>query len=113
MSDNECTGTGNCHGCLKWCVACGDVKHVCDMRLRGERCDEHPVPPTWAELRRDRAAVEQEIARARRIEREAQEAGRVVVDGESARRAYDRQMADEERRIMGEIVDAPAATEMR
>ncbi len=35
--DPDCTGPGNCHGCLKWCNVCGDVDDVCDDRT----CDAH------------------------------------------------------------------------
>lgn len=32
-----CPGEGNCHGCLAWCVHCGDVSRMCDAM----RCDKH------------------------------------------------------------------------
>lgn len=35
------TGEGNCHGCLQWCVFCGDVGDVCDVREWPQRCDCH------------------------------------------------------------------------
>lgn len=56
----ECTGFGNCHGCLKWCSFCGDVSDMCD----GDEgppgspgCDTHhkyplplPVPEETGQL---------------------------------------------------------------
>lgn len=36
--ERECTGEGNCHGCLKWCVQCGDVSEMCDYG-----CDYHCI----------------------------------------------------------------------
>lgn len=35
-----CKDAGRCHGPLKWCDACGDVKRVCDA-APGD-CDAHP-----------------------------------------------------------------------
>jgi hypothetical protein len=99
MSDGECAGEGNCHGCLKWCSSCGDVGHVCDTRLRGERCDEHPVPPRWETLRRARAAIEAQAAEAKRVLRQAEADLAEIQDQENARREYDRQMAEVERRM--------------
>jgi hypothetical protein len=34
---DDCPGEGKCHGCAKWCDACGDVDDVCD---HGE-CNVH------------------------------------------------------------------------
>jgi hypothetical protein len=96
---DECAGAGNCHGCLRWCSFCGDVAHVCDTRLRGERCDEHPVPPSAATLRRERAEAERTIREGERMVREGRAALREVVDREYARRAYAEQLAKEERRM--------------
>lgn len=36
-----CPGFGACHGCLKWCVVCGDVSETCD----DTNCDQHSVCP--------------------------------------------------------------------
>lgn len=34
MSDGyPCPGEGKCHGCMKWCDACGDVDDVCDAAV--------------------------------------------------------------------------------
>lgn len=33
----DCAGHGKCHGCLSWCVVCGDVFDICDS----PRCDTH------------------------------------------------------------------------
>lgn len=33
----DCPGTGRCHGTLKWCVRCDDVRKVCDDPI----CDVH------------------------------------------------------------------------
>lgn len=99
--DDECTGEGKCHGCLKWCSKCGDVAHACDARLRGERCDEHPVPPSVATLMAARRSAERMICEGRRMEREGEAALQEVLDGERARRAYGRQLADLERQMFG------------
>ena len=99
MSDDECAGAGKCHGCLKWCADCGDVAHVCDARLRGERCDEHPVPPRWDTLRGFRAVIESQIAESKRVLRQAEADLSEIQDHENARRAYDRQMIEEDRRL--------------
>lgn len=93
MSDteDECPGGGLCHGPLKWCSTCGDVKHVCDMRLRGEICDAHQLPPDWRILRRARRAAEDLIAGGQRQIHEGNLALEEVIDGEIARRAFDAQ----------------------
>jgi hypothetical protein len=96
--DPECPGAGKCHGCLKWCVNCGDVAHVCDARLRGDRCDEHPVPPQWTALRHARGEAERRAKEASRLKREVESLLAEVTDQERARRAYDAQRAEEERR---------------
>lgn len=36
--DPNCTGEGNCHGCLCWCDNCGEVSEVCDDK---RLCDTH------------------------------------------------------------------------
>ena len=97
MEDDECTGTGRCHGCLKWCENCGDVAHVCDVRLRGEACAEHPVPPDVVRIRESRKDAEARLAYGCRLVREAEVDMQDVVDAEHARRAYDRQVAAQER----------------
>lgn len=99
FDEPECPGNGKCHGCLKWCSTCGDVAHVCDARLEGRRCDEHPVPAPWVTIRAARHAAEQKIADGKRAicDGEAQLQG--VIDAENARRAYDRQMAEDERKV--------------
>ena len=101
--DDECTGQGKCHGCLSWCSICGDVAHVCDGRLRGERCDAHPVPPTWPELRAERSAAEKLIADGEAMVREGRRELERVVDRERARRAFAAQEAAEEARFWGSI----------
>jgi hypothetical protein len=97
--DDECTGAGNCHGCVRWCSRCGDVAHVCDMRLRGERCDEHPVPPSVAELRLARRDAERRIYEGERLTRDARAAIEEVAEGERARREYSAQVEEQERRM--------------
>ena len=91
-ADDECPGAGLCHGCLKWCANCGDVDHVCDARLRGERCDAHPVPPDWPGLRKDRREAELKLRRGQAMVHEAQRDLEEVGEAERARRAYDEQM---------------------
>lgn len=99
-AEPECAGTGKCHGCLKWCSTCGDVAHICDTRLRGERCDEHPVPTAAIIVRFARRAAEEKIARGREMLREGERELAEVVDAENARRAYDRQMVEAEAKSM-------------
>ncbi len=96
--DDECTGAGKCHGCLKWCDNCGDVTHVCDMRIEGKRCDEHPMPPGWPELERMRRVAERRLYEAKCAAREASEEIERIADLENARRAYTKQVAEDERR---------------
>lgn len=98
LSDDECTGAGKCHGCLRWCRICGDVAHTCDARLRGERCAEHPVPPEAVTIRYARRAAEDKIATGRRLQRDGAAELADVIDAENARRAYDRQMREQEER---------------
>jgi len=107
--EEECPGKGLCHGCLKWCSTCGDVAHVCDTRLRGERCDEHPVPPPWPSLRRARAAVEQQAYEARRALQQAERDLQDLVDQENARRAYNAQLREEDRRLFAPEQDQGGA----
>ena len=96
--DAECAGAGKCHGCLKWCDTCGDVDTVCDARLRGERCDEHPVPPPWHVIRAAIAAAEKRMRDAARElhagEAELEEAH----EEERKRRAYDAQLREQEKK---------------
>lgn len=35
-----CEGAGRCHGPMKWCEACGDVRQVCDDSLCCTHSDE-------------------------------------------------------------------------
>lgn len=97
---DECPGVDKCHGCLKWCSMCGDVAHVCDMRLRGERCDEHPVPPTWQVLAIARREALRHIEEGDRMVREGGSMLSRVVDDEKARRELDKQEAEFERKVM-------------
>jgi hypothetical protein len=98
--DPECPGADKCHGCLKWCDLCGDVAHVCDTRLRGEVCAEHPVPETASIIRTARAAAERKIADGIRMQREGEEDLREVVAASGARRIYESQRAEVERSAM-------------
>ena len=103
----ECPGPRGCHGCMKWCSRCGDVTHVCDTRLRGERCDEHPVPPAASVLRQTRASAERMIVEGKRLQREGAAALSEVEDGEKARDAFARQVNEEERRMFEPFTRAP------
>jgi hypothetical protein len=97
MSDEiECPGAGKCHGCLKWCNECGDVKHVCDARLRHDRCDSHPVPPESETLRFARAVAENMIRSGKQMIADGARDLDDVIEGESARHEYDRQVAEDE-----------------
>jgi hypothetical protein len=77
------------------------VKHVCDIRLRGDRCDEHPVPPTWHKLRERRKNLERKQSEARNALTELDSALIVLRDEERARRAFDLQVAADERKVTG------------
>lgn len=101
MSEPECPGAGKCHGCANWCADCGDVDHICDMRLRGDRCDEHPVPHTWPALREMRSKAERSRAKGQKEVREAESWLGTIGDDEKARRAFDLQVAADERKVMG------------
>ncbi len=108
MSDDEipeCPGAGFCHGCLEFCSVCGDVRHVCDTRLRNERCDEHPVPPTRREILLTRRAAEKAIRDGARVRDAGLALLNAVADQEHARDAYNRQLNElreqEERKAFG------------
>lgn len=34
---SECSGFGKCHGCLNWCIECGNVSMMCD----DSECEVH------------------------------------------------------------------------
>ncbi len=91
-ADDECPGEGLCHGCLQWCSRCGDVKHVCDTRLRDERCAEHPVPPQSHVLRAELRMWEKKAADARAALREAEPECERYRESMRARTEYDRQV---------------------
>ncbi len=97
--DDECPGAGKCHGCQSWCADCGDVKHVCDARLRFERCDQHPIPPEWGELKRRRKEAERRRYETLCVMREVLTELDEITDLENARRAYGEQRAEEEQRF--------------
>lgn len=99
--DDECPGKGQCHGCLKWCSVCGDVTHVCDSRLEGKRCDEHPVPPPMGELRKRREEAERRLRNAEAQARAARRDLEEIAEAEHARRIYLDQVAEDEQRIFG------------
>lgn len=100
-NDDECPGAGKCHGCLKWCSTCENVKHVCDMRLRGDRCDEHPVPPTRESIVARRLTAQRKLFRASEEVRELEAELDELHDEEQARKAFDLQVAADERKVMG------------
>lgn len=91
---NECPGAGLCHGALKWCDVCGDVKHICDARLRGERCAEHPVPPDVVTGRAAHRAAEKMIRDGNAMARDGERALQKAIDDEMARRAYANQLEE-------------------
>lgn len=45
--DWVCPGEGKCHGCVKWCDHCGDVRDVCDATwpLCCDTHERYPDPP--------------------------------------------------------------------
>jgi hypothetical protein len=71
------------------------------MRLRGEICDEHLVPPTWQALREMRRKAERSRAKGQKEVREAEAWLDRIGDEEKARRAFDSQVAADERKEMG------------
>src|SRR6478609_6925149 len=94
--DDECPGVGLCHGCLDWCSTCGTVRHVCDMRFRGKRCDAHPTPPEWHVLRAERKAAEAQLAKAQAAEGEARRELDRISEQEAKRRGFDREQEKED-----------------
>ena len=101
IDDYVCPGKGKCHGCVKWCDSCGDVGHVCDVRLDGERCNAHPIPPTQAELSQRRKAAENRLLDAQRADREARTELVEIHELQQSRNAYVEQMVEQERRLFG------------
>jgi hypothetical protein len=99
--DDECPGEGKCHGCLSFCNNCGDVGHVCDTRLAGGRCDAHPIPPEWGELRKRRREAEKKLLEATRLDREARKELDAIRDDEIARNEYTKQRHREENEMFG------------
>lgn len=99
MIDSGCQGPGKCHGPQKWCDTCGDVDQTCDARLRGERCDAHPVPPTGAIIRAAILASQRKMAEGHRLVSEAAAELEEAHEEEGARRAYDLQLAAYERAV--------------
>jgi len=99
-TEPECPGVGKCHGCLKWCNTCGDVAHVCDVRLRDERCDAHPVPESPERLRLLRREAEQMIRAGKQMLADGERQLAEVIEEERASREYLRQMAEVEEREM-------------
>lgn len=94
--EDECPGEGKCHGPMGWCDNCGDVKHICPERLRGERCDAHPVPPEWSEIRAARKATSLKFLEAQSLQHEASIEHQIAEDNARARRAFDAQRQAEE-----------------
>lgn len=89
---DPCPGRGKCHGCLDWCDECGTVRHVCDARLDGKRCDEHPVPEPWAVIRAAKNAAAAKMKAASQMANEATKELQDARDKENARIAYDTQI---------------------
>lgn len=100
MSD-VCPGQGRCHGCVKWCNDCGDVGHVCDVRLEMERCDAHPMPPEQSAISARRKAAEHKLYEAQVMEREAQAELVEVHELQTARNAYIEQLVKYEAKLFG------------
>ncbi len=95
--DDECPGTDKCHGPLRWCSTCGDVDQVCDMRRRGERCDCHPLPPSWSVIKLARKGAEAKIAVATASLAEGKRQLAEVEETERVRRIVDKEEAEEDR----------------
>lgn len=64
--DRACTGEGNCHGCLKWCVYCGDVANVCNVYEWPDRCDCHERNPKKPETDPNQLLLFEDEVRTRR-----------------------------------------------
>lgn len=101
MSDSECAGAGKCHGSMRWCDICGNGPHVCDTRLRGERCDSHPVPPSTGIIRLAKTEAERKIAEGERLLREGRAELEEAIAAERARWAYAEQIAQAEHALFG------------
>jgi hypothetical protein len=104
LSDDECTGAGRCHGCLRWCRLCGDVAHVCDARLRGASCDAHPVPPPADVIRAQIADAARRRDEARQAVQQAGVEWVQLTELLLAREAYDRQVREQEERELAEVL---------
>lgn len=98
---DACPGPGKCHGPLVWCDNCGNVRHICDTRLRDERCDAHAAPPTPGEIAARRKAAEAKLAEGRRLIREAEADLADAYEDACARRTYGEQMGALERELLG------------
>jgi hypothetical protein len=68
------------------------VAHICDARLREDRCDEHPIPLTQRECLIARHRAEKMIADGREMAREGERLLVAAQDLGKARREYDRQV---------------------
>ncbi len=101
MSEDECPGTGECHGPLRWCSTCMDVDQVCDMRRRGERCDCHPLPPSWSVIKLARKLAEAKIAEAAASLSEGRRQLAEVEETERIRRAVDKEEAEADGALWG------------
>jgi N6-adenosine-specific RNA methylase IME4 len=72
---------------------------MCDTRLRGDRCDQHRVPPSWHELQNARKAAETELRRAENAARAARDLIVHIGEQETARRVYERQLQAQEQEV--------------
>lgn len=95
--EDACPGEGKCHGCMRWCSTCGTVAQVCDARLDGKHCNDHPVPPPWQDLKKTRAAAERKVSQAKAMLHEGASELEAVEEQERVRRIYDRQLVEHER----------------
>lgn len=113
MSDDDCPGANLCHGCMKWCDNCGDVAHICDARLRGEPCDQHPIPHPRDVLEARRRFWEHELFEGKEKVRTATNGLELLHDDEVARRHYVKQLIELEALELSEAAETAERRQLR
>lgn len=83
---------------MKFCNECGDVKHVCDARLRHESCAEHPMPSDRGVTRAARRAAERMIFEGKRLVADGTSSLEAVVEAEQLAAEYGHQLVEQDRK---------------